>query len=323
MAKESERSISKRDLFRLIPPFLTGLAGGAVLGDRVTRYNIWEHPLPVPDPNAHRFLIFGDIHAGDIDNGPRQNNTKSLETLESVLEHLKDYPIDYGMQMGDLIRQQGSENQNVANYKKALHLFQKLPYPTAHLPGNHDVWGISPAGLAEIAQENGIDSFYGFKKFNNFQIVWLDMVALKEHPRTLPVERIDWLKNIIGETPTFIFTHYPLIPQDTEGNYYFDRSPSLTSLTNYQDVWESLKGLPVAAVISAHMHWISHSQVQETQMITVPAFVENMLSSDQSENPGVYSILEIDYPKKFMLRSYFGSICFSQIQLNLYSDSPR
>lgn len=164
-----------------------------------------------------------------------------------------------------------------------------------------------------------MNGFYGVERFKNFQIVWLDMTAKENSPGTLPEERVGWLKNkvIFKDTPTVIFSHYSFLPQDTEGNYYFDQDSSLTALTNGVNVWESLKGLPIFAVISAHMHQTTYSRVDNTHMITVPAFVENMLSSDANENPGVYSILEINYLKKFVLKSYFGSICFSRIQINL------
>lgn len=327
MAKESEPHdleaaktvINRRDCFKLIPSALLGAIGGTLLADSnpLRRINIWERPLPKADPDAYKFLIIADIHAGNFDNGVRQNNTESLNTLKDVLKHLEDYPFDRVIQMGDLIRQLEGEGQNITNYEKGLHILEQFPCPVTHLLGNHDIWGISPESFLEIYKERNLNPFFGVEKYNNFQIVWLDMSASPSKPGTLPEERIDWLKNkiIFKDTPTIIFSHYALLPQDADGNYYFGGSPGLTAFTNGPRVWESLRGLPVHAIVSAHMHWGAYSRVDKTHMITVPAFVENMVSSNSDENPGVYSILEVNYPEKFVLKSYFGSICISRIQI--------
>jgi len=320
MPKEIEQNFSRRDFLKLLPSTFVGMAGGIVLAQNnpLDNINIWERPLPAPDPNSTKFLIIADAHVGSNDDGERQNNSKSLNTLKGVLSKLQNYPFDALIQMGDLIRQQSSERQNVDNYQKSLDVFDKISIPKIHILGNHDVWGISPENLAILNNKYNLDPFFGVKEFKDFQVVWLDMAAKSGHPGTLPEERVDWLKNnvIYKDTPTFIFSHYSLLPQDVEGNYYFNGNSNLTALTNGLKVWESLKGLPVNAIISGHMHWIGYSQVNNTHMLTVPSFVENMMSSDQSENPGIYSILEINYPKQVVLKSYYGSICISRIQIS-------
>ncbi|HKC04673.1 MAG TPA: metallophosphoesterase [Patescibacteria group bacterium] len=309
---------NRNEFLRFIPSFLTAAVGGAALANiDLKNINIWEHPLPTPDPDSNNFLVIADVHGGNFDSGARQNNTQSFNTLSSVLKHLKDYPFDRMVQMGDLIRQQRNENQNIENYEKGIEVIGKVPYPVTHLLGNHDVWGISNENAVKISERHNLGSFYGVEKYKNFQIVWLDITAPLGATGALPEERVDWLRNevIFKDTPTIIFSHYAFLPQDTDGNYYFEGDSGLTALTNGQKTWESLKGLPIHAVVSAHMHWGAYSKVGETHMITVPAFVENMISSNSGENPGVYSILEVDFPKKFVLKSYFGSICFSRIQI--------
>lgn len=319
MSKETWESFSRRDFIKFVPTFLYGMVGAISLSDNEAfhRINIWENPLPTPDANAHKFLLISDIHAGNIDDGARQNNTKSLSTLKNVVKHLKDYPFDRLIQMGDVIRQQKNKNQNVANYEKVLNILKQFPFPTSHLLGNHDTWGITSDSLNNLSQKHNLNGFYGVQEYKNFQIVWLDMNAPEGFLGELPEERIEWLKNrvIFKDTPTIIFSHYAFLPQDVEGNNYFGKDPNLTSLTNGQKVWEGLKKFPIHAIVSAHMHQVIYSQIGKTHMITVPAFVENMLSSDSGENPGVYSILEVNYPKKFVLKSCFGSICFSRIQI--------
>ena len=311
----------RRNFLKLIPASILGMVGGAVIGKHQTEndINIWEQPLPVPDPDSCRFLLISDIHIGDVNDGNRQNNTQSLVTLTSVVSHLKDYPLNRVIQMGDLVTQQKSENQNITNYKKGLQILQQFPVPVTNLLGNHDVWGISPQSFAEISQDFNLDPFFGVEEYDNFQIVWLDVKASEGYPGNLPEERIDWLRNkvIYKDTPTIIFSHYPVLQQDVDGNYYFNGERQKSAFTNGSKVMECIKGLPVFAIISGHMHWVAYSQTGKISMVTVPSFVENILSSNPKEIPGVYSILEVNYPKKFVLKSYFGSICISRIQIPL------
>lgn len=318
---EDGSNFSRRDFLKFIPSTLIGMAGGAILSENNPQgnVNIWERPLPIPDSKSNRFLLIADTHIGLSDDGERQNNTKSLGVLKNVLTHLYNYPFDMVVQMGDLIRQTADEKLNIINYETSLKAFKEFSTPTIHLLGNHDVWGISQASLSKIKQRYDLSPFWGIKEYKDYQVVWLDMEAKSGAPGTLAEERVDWLKNsvIYKDTPTFIFSHYSLLPQDVDGSYYFNGDSNLSALTNGPKVWESLKGLPVNAVISGHMHWIGYSQIDKTHMLTVPAFVENMMSADQSENPGVYSILEVDYPNKFVLKSYFGSICISRTQITL------
>lgn len=106
---EAEKLAKNRNEFlRFIPSFLTAFVGGVALADinPLQRVNIWEREMPSPDPDAYRFLLIADVHGGSFDNGARQNNSKSLATLKNVVNHLKDYPFDRAIQMGDLIRRE-------------------------------------------------------------------------------------------------------------------------------------------------------------------------------------------------------------------------
>lgn len=318
---KSPKPVTRRDVIRFIP-FLGAVMGtaGLMAGvENLKQVDIWKHPLPPPDPEANKFLLLADIHGGDFDNGPRQNNSQSFNTLRSVVKHLKNYPFDRAFQMGDLIRRESIESRNIAHFEEGLQILNDLPFPVSQMVGNHDWWAMSEENISKISKKYNLDNFYGVQKYKDFQVVWLDMTAEKNKPGTLPPERIDWLKNniIFKDTPTIIFSHYSLLPEDTDGNFYFEGNKNLTTLKNGASVWESLKGPPIHAVISGHMHWTNYHQVGGTHFVTVPSFVENMLSSDSNEVPGAYSILEVNFPKKFVLKSYFGSICFSRIQLSL------
>lgn len=306
-------SLSRGDFFRV----MAALAGGALLTttDAIPRADIWRRPLPEPGPDATRFLLIGDVHAAPFDSGMRQTNSKSTHALSEVLQHLDGYPFDRFFQLGDLITEQDSLHVNITNFSRCLDILGRFPVPAIHLLGNHDLWGIPKPELLNMFRSRGLNPEYGSAEFNRFQVVWLDMDAPPRTTGYLPEERIDWLKSVIyRDTPTFIFTHYPFLQQNPDGNPYFEGDRTRTAYTNGVEAWRALEGLPVHAVIGAHLHWGSHTREGTTDMMTVPAFVENIAAHDDNENPGIYSVLEITDPTTFTLKSYFGSTCFLQFQ---------
>jgi len=269
-------------------------------------------------PCSERLLLIGDIHSGLTDSPPRQANTQALSALDNLVDHLQDYPFSLLVQMGDMIRETENKSTNTALYSQCLNVLCRLPFSAIHLLGNHDLYGISRDNLHQIFQQYGLNPFYGVREYNDFQVLWLDLVAPPDGSGTLPEATIAWLENTVyPDTPTFIFSHYGIMPQNSEGNFYFHGARRLTALANNREVWQALSGLPVQAVISAHMHWGSYSKVGNTHLITIPAFIENAASPDSDNCPGIYSVLEITDPHRFTLKSYFGSNCL----LNIEADS--
>jgi hypothetical protein len=278
-----------------------------------------ESVSPTYSGKPQKFLLMGDIHLGNSDGGIRQTNTQVEPVLRSVVNNLKNNPYDFFVHLGDAIKEQESEQANIANYSTCIEILQQFPFPSLHLPANHDLWGITDPHLRSIFRKFGLNEFYGVREFTDYQIVWLDLVAPRGVHGWLPEERIDWLKKTIyPDTPTFIFSHYGILPQDPRGNIYFENSPQSTALANGATVWRALENLPIKAVISAHMHWGAHFRVNQTHMLTIPAFIENIASPRQSDPPpGIYSTLSITNPDKFTLQSYFGNNCFMNIEAEL------
>lgn len=309
------QDLSRADFFKVVK----ALAGGAVLAGYTRNWkpgiDAWKQPLPDPNSAAKRFLLIADVHAAPYDSGDRQTNNKSLDTLNNVVSHLRGYPFDRVLQMGDLINEQFFGSENRKNYEACVDVLQQFPAPVLNLLGNHDLWAIPKQDLSALFRKRNLNEFYGVETFDTFQIAWLDVDAPPNVHGTLPPERIDWLKQIIyKDTPTFIFTHYPLLPQNVDGNVYFNGDTGQSAYTNGIDAWKALDGLPVPAIVSAHLHWGSHSRVGNTDMITVPAFVENIAAHDADENPGIYSVMEITDPTQFTLKSFFGSACFMRFE---------
>lgn len=295
---------------------IAGLLGTLLDSSFLNTTDPWQTPLAETEPVGKRFLLIADVHAGNIDNGPRQACSKSIHTLQHVVDHLRGQYFDGLFQMGDLVQDQINENQNMLNYETCLQILKQLQIPSKHLLGNHDLWAISQQNLSTIYDRNNLNSFYGMQQFTDFQVAWLGLTAEKNIHGSLPEEQIEWLKrNIYKDTPTFIFSHYGFIQHEADGSPYFASDPRMTALANGETAWKSLKGLPIKAVISAHLHMGAQMKIDNTHMITIPAFVENIASSDTTQNPGVYSILDIKSPKDFSIKSFYGSNCIMRMQV--------
>jgi len=309
--------LSRKDFLKLIAALAAGTAGAFLFSNLpdTRKFDVWENDLPEPILGAKRFLLIGDVHAGDTNDSVRQTNTRSAENLQNVIDHLGNYPFDLLIQMGDVIKEGKNEARNIENYETVIDILKQFPHQTINLLGNHDLWGISPENISAIYGRNNLNSPYGVQQFDDFQIVWLDVIAEKNIHGLPPEERIDWLKSIIfRDTPTFIFSHYALLPQDISESYYFGGDSAQTAFGNGEKVWRALEGLQVHGFINAHIHEGKYSKVNNTHMITIPAFVENTFANT-NENSGAYSIMEITSPYEWSLKSYLGNTCLMDITI--------
>ncbi len=317
--KETQRSyaLSRRDAFRLASATGLGALAGSLIDQKVSQsIDPWEKPLAENETQGKRFLLIADVHAGDFNNGDRQACGESIHTLQSVVDHLQGFHFDEIIQLGDLIQDQGTQDMNILRYETCVSILDQLGIPSIHLLGNHDLWGISKEDITTLFRRNTLNEFHGVKAFNDIQIVWLGLDAEKNVHGSLPEEQIEWLRHTIyKDTPTFIFSHYSLLQHDVTDSYYFRGDKRMTALANGETVWNALAGLPIKAVVSAHLHMGAHVLVDSTHMITIPAFVENIVSTDPRQNPGVYSILDITSPNEFSVRSFYGSNCIFKIQV--------
>ena len=316
--KTDRKPLSRRSLLKLAGLSVLGLSGKLTpLANFSPQPDIWKQDLPDPKPYTHRFLLIGDIHAGDTDGGVRQVNTQSLNMLDNVVNYLRAYPFDLLLEGGDRIKEQTSEARNLFNNRACIEAFRPFAFPAIYLWGNHDLWGLSRRNMEAVRSRLKLNPSFGIREFPNFQIAWLDLgVPGKGQPGYLPEERIAWLeKNIYKDTPTFIFTHYGFLPQGLGGNPYFNGDTRLTAYSNGPQAWKAIKDLPIPAVFNFHVHRPSYFRSGLTHMFTLPAFVENIHFS-YPLNPGIYSTLEIVSPREFTVDSYYGSKCFQHTPIS-------
>jgi predicted MPP superfamily phosphohydrolase len=301
--------LNRRDFLRV-----ASLAASALLPEVIS-----NSKTPVPqkiDASIQRILLLADLHLGQTDINPRQANSYTAKTLTGFVDKLSPQEFDLFVQLGDMISDSSDKQTCLDNLKTNLEISRNLPLLSIYLLGNHDLWNLSLEEINQVFEQEGVTpQFYGIKDFDNHQIVWLDLVAPPGQHGYLPSDRIDWLRSTIDpKKPIILFSHYGFFPQDPDGSYYFKSHSIYTALQNGPLVWRRLRDLPIQAVISGHIHWGSYSKVDNTHMITLPSFTENIASDNQHFNPGIYSILELK-DEHLVLKSFFNNFCFFNVQI--------
>ncbi len=257
-----------------------------------------------------RICLLADVHIAPTDQNPRQANSLAESKLKATLAHLGSHEFDLLIQLGDLITETHEEQINIRNYTNGLRLFKQLPGPFLSVVGNHDLWGIPKEDISQIHSGLGLNTLRGVKEFPYFQIVWLDLVARRGAVGAVPEESVELLRRVIyPDTPTIIFSHYPLGPQDIRGNPYFQNNPALATVANGEAIWKAIRHLPsIRAVVSGHTHQQSHRLLGRTHLFTLPAFIENPDPGLERRVPGIYSVLQVT-PDSLNLSSFQGGIC--------------
>lgn len=269
----------------------------------------------------NRFLILNDMHFGTSrvstthENIVRQANTQAKETFEEQLPHFQSLPADTILQLGDTLRDTFDKATDTQNILDAISVVSKINKPAIHVLGNHELLALPRENISEIYKSVDVKpQFMGYQELEDIRIIWLDL-ELDEHKLAyFTQEHLDIISQIeTSEKPLVAFSHYSLTPINPAGSFYFENSPEGMYYKNYEQALKLLKEKNLKLSVNAHVHLFTHQVVGNTHFISSPAFSENIAAHDQNNNPGVYSILEID-GSEFAFTSYSGKFCFAKTQ---------
>ncbi len=272
-----------------------------------------------------KILLFSDVHAGtssDSTNHPgniRLASTESLQTLEKNIAVWNTQTFDVAIQMGDILRQTKNDEINIQNIKNALSTFRTLQQPLIHILGNHEIRATSKESLHEFFTEAKLnDTFFGSQKTTDYKILWLETELNEEEQCFISDHQLQWLTTELQENiPTVIFSHYSIIPLNSQANFYFEKHPEAMHYQNYLQLVKVIESSNVVACFSAHCHWFSYKNQAGVHFITVPGFSENITAMNYPENnPGVYSTLEIN-DNKLLFKSFSKEFAFVNVELEL------
>ncbi len=225
-----------------------------------------------------KISIIGDIHIGSEKESKGVIRKLSRYSEDLVKDFLNDasqriHP-EFIVQMGDAIEDE-SHDVDIANYKKVLSFFQKFPYPTYNLVGNHEQRTLS---------ENEIKTILGYKKLyysfdyedKHFVILFSD--DFERVTPIIPKDQLEWLTNDLRNTqfPAIVFVHHSLADQDLIGNFWFEGKPERCLIGNRQEIRKILEDSgKVKLVLNAHLHWNNCTIHNSIPYITLPSLVEN------------------------------------------------
>ncbi|MFA6005661.1 MAG: metallophosphoesterase [Patescibacteria group bacterium] len=272
-----------------------------------------------------KVLLLADLHVGESRESTthlgiiRQANSDSLNSLEKLIPLFNTKNYDAIFQMGDYIREVKDHEKNLITFANYASVIAKLTPSVINILGNHDLLAFPLEETSQLfLKRNLITNFFGVKKYDSFQIVWLDFERNQGNETILSSERLNWLeKEIDAKIPTIIFTHYSVIPQQTTGNFLFEENPSGATYSNSKEILRAFSKLNTKLVISAHSHWIGVQEVNSTHFASVPSFSEHLLISEDVEKcPSVYSELYLEN-SSIILKSWSGEFCLFNFELKL------
>lgn len=286
----------------------------------------WRNYAPPTGPDRNNCLVYTDTHLGFFgDDKPRLATSSTEAAMEESVHHLKDLPFDVVAHMGDMIEDSASRELNREKFQKMLAFLQLFPQLIAPMLGNHDRWGLTENDIQTVtAQRDFAQSFSGVIPLNNSdtQLVYLDTHAKKGRNGFVPDETLAMVEqNVYADTPTILMGHYSPVPfESTAGHPYPRVNPAFT---NWQDLMELLRGKPIRAIFHGHTHllhqttyaYLDRTNQRPISVIGLPAFSENLVSTQAQYNPGVYTMLELTKQQIDVKVAHRGTI-FAQVQVN-------
>lgn len=272
-----------------------------------------------------KIIIISDIHAGETrvstTHGDviRQANTQALTQLEKIIPHLSQLNADYLIHLGDALRDVKDKNIDQHNLLATLQQLQAIQVPQIHLLGNHEQMAFAKSELETIYRNIQIEPrFQGYIQLDDYNLIWLDFVLDERNEAWLSKEQLSWLQQLpSNDHPSIVFSHYSLVDLSPQGSFYFSTNPPAMGYHNARDIRTILAKKNTRLCINAHVHFLSHQVIDSIHYISNPAFSENIAgSSFPDNNPGVYSVLELD-EHHFDFLSFSETYAFAQIRGDL------
>lgn len=266
-----------------------------------------------------KILALADLHVGESRESTthpgivRQANSAVLDSLERLVNKLKDENFDLIVQMGDVVRDLNHDT-DLFNYETAVKIIRNFKSKGLHLLGNHDNRNLSIDEIEKITS----NKLFGVLDVGEYQVVWIDFTKLSDEIAFFDNKIAMQIESEANPTKKkILFTHYSLVDKATDGNFYFEKHQHKTYYSNLIDVTNFLNKLNIKTVVSAHDHWGSMVIKNNINYITLPSYSENFLvSSDSKICPAVYSIIDIN-SDNIIIDSYSGDYSFFHLEFKI------
>lgn len=236
-----------------------------------------------------RFGVVADVQYADKPAEGRRHYREALARLDACLGVLNRSPLDFVMNLGDLI--DGNGAASVDEFKRALGHFDRVQAPVHHVLGNHCLAVDRATALRLLRIEPG---YYAFQT-NGWRFIVLDgMDVSAKSPTNSPgwiearkflavdppppdwngalgARQMQWLKDTLADVSksgqkAVVFCHHPVISPVTNLKLV---------LWNADDVLKVLESSGcVAAYVCGHDHKGAYAERNGIHHVTFPGIVE-------------------------------------------------
>ena len=250
---------------------------------------------------AFRFVHFTDTHM--------QPELGAREGIEKAFAAVSAEKPDFALGGGDLLMDLDSCGPDRAKQLWNLYLNARkgLTMPVKEVPGNHDVYGLSPNSKVPAN-----DPQYGKKMFEEkigpryqsfdhkgWHFILLDSIGAvgRQFIGEIDEAQLAWLKDDLAktgpQTPIVVLTHIPLA---TAMLPFLRQNQPMESLVvkNAREVLEVLSRYNVKAVLQGHTHIREVVHYQGCQYITSGAVSGNWWRGERLGHPEGYAVLTVE-----------------------------
>ena len=258
------------------------------------------------------FGILADVQYCDCDPAGTRFYRSSQEKLREAITTFKENPIDFIINLGDLI------DSDYSSFKPVLDIIDSSGLKTFHVTGNHD-YSVDPRFKKRLpVLSYSSEGYYSFIH-ENFRFIFLNgnelssyisnnktsikqaeeyLAILKNSGEINAVEwngafsnrQLLWLKNQLDEAANnnekvFLLCHFPLVPY------------TIYNLLNYNEVLPILENYQnIVAWFNGHNHSGNYGNFNKIHFVTFKGMVETDTSNS-------FALLNV-YKNKIWIRGY-------------------
>ena len=225
-----------------------------------------------------RLAIVADIHHGE--DHYTKKGSAALPLMGEFARFVRDARPDAVIDLGDRISDV-SRDTDLRLEREVADAFRAVDAQRFHLCGNHDRDHLSVADNEEIlGQSLGHQTL----DLGGWRLVLWRADSRIRRPGGFLLAEADllWLAGVVrqADRPLAIMSHVPVSGHAQTGNYYFERTPTLSTYPGAGRVRDVLRAARVPVMwVSGHVHWNTLTVVDGIPHFTLQSLTETFTTN--------------------------------------------